>query len=162
MCPEPSLRLLMPAWRILARPEDFDRYRGDEAFAEVLTLGRVTNLLRAVLSLSLDAGDRDGSAAYRARTSTTLLLTGLLVEAIMVVKRSGRHFRHLPAHLTHIQPLFRDPEIDRLEREWLRPMRHQAAFHNDEHVSLEGFRAMHPAVPQPIAQGDSEDAFATH
>jgi hypothetical protein len=145
----------MSSWQVQASPADFERLRDDERFAALLALCRIANLLRSVLSLAMPHDTPSESAAQRSRMSATLLLTGLLAEALPGLERYGRHFRHLPAYSEQVVPLTTDPARKPLTDGWIRPVRNQAVFHHDPVVSTEGLKLMRPAVPQSLAEGST-------
>lgn len=152
----------MTAWKISASSADFDRLRESEAFAELLTLGRAANLLRDVLLSVTGRGKDRGSSAARSRMATTLLLTGLVAEAIPLLERSGKHFRHLPAFSRSIIPLLADAGLQSHRKTWFAPLRNQAVFHNDAVVSVKGLELLKPAVPQALAEGGSASFLGTY
>lgn len=152
----------MTRWRIVISEAELERCRRDAAFAHILTLGRIANMLRTALSLAADVNDRDGALASRARYSTSLLLAGLLAEALPVLKRSGKHFRHLEAHATRVRTLLQDPELESLHREWLGPMRNKAVFHNDDVVSSSGLALPQLVGPRTLVWGDTEHFMDAH
>jgi len=92
----------------------------------------------------------------------TLLLSGLVAEALPVIERSGKYFRHLPAFTASILPILKDPNIASLRERWFAPLRNQAVFHNDAAVSESGLGLMKPAVPQDLARGSSESFLDTY
>lgn len=145
----------MQPWKIAASPEQIDKFRGDPAFAEILTLGRIANLLRAALHTAAEQGGKVGTVAERARIAMTLLLTGLVAEAIPVLERSGEHFRHLPGFKGTVKPVLDDPTIRDLRDRWFAPMRNQAVFHNDKVVSKDGLSLLKPSVRQDLARGST-------
>ena len=152
----------MPQWRIVASPADLDRLRYSEAFAELLTLGRVANLLRASLLAAVHHGSQGGTSADRDRMAMTLLLTGLITEALPVLERSGKHFRHLPAFTNDVQQILSDDKLPDFRQKWCAPLRNQAVFHNDAEVSREGLVLLAPGVPQELAHGSSLSFVDTH
>ena len=101
------------------------------------------------------------TVAARHRTSSILLLTGLLAEALPVLQRSGKHFRDLPEFQQEILPILRDPEVAILRARYLTPLRNQAVFHNDAEVS-KVLSTLAPSVPQIFAEGDSAAFFGAH
>jgi hypothetical protein len=152
----------MASWRISARAADFERLRDDEAFAEILTLGRVSNFLHAALTPIVQASSliRD---AHATQFAGILFLSRLLSEALQVLERSGKHFRELAAFKELVQPILRDADVTKLRKEWLSPIRNRSVFHNDPEVSKTGLVALKkPTVPQDIVVGDDGTTSTQH
>ncbi len=152
----------MATWFIGASPSDIDRLRDDPAFAEVLTLGRVANLLRATMAGGIESGPRAGTAAERQRTAMFLLLTGLLSEALPLLERTGQYFRGLHAHQEHVRPILSDPTIIALRKSFLTPLRNQAVFHNDAEVSRRGLSLIYSPIAQDLARGTTTALMDTY
>jgi len=133
-----------------------DEFRDNPSFAEALTLGRASNLIRAVMAAGLADATGETPAASRQRTSMFFLLAGLVSEALGALERCGQHLRHLPAHESHVRPILRDPKVAELRLEFLSPLRNQAVFHNDQVVSREGLLDFQPEATQPLVAGESD------
>lgn len=146
----------MTSWRVSLQPDDLERFKGSQAFAEILTLGRIANLLRTTIALGLTHGPGDDSASDRARASATFLLSGLVAEALPVLERSGQHFRHLPSFKESVTPILKDPQVSEVRSQWLSPLRNQAVFHNDREVSETGLSLMRPDVSHDIVRGSTQ------
>src|SRR5687767_9722416 len=121
----------MPAWKVEATAQDFDRVRTDERFAALLSLGRTANLLRSTLSLARPDHEPGGIAGSRSMMSATLLLAGLIAEGLRTLEHYARYWKALPAYTEFVVPLITDPARKSLTDQWLRPIRNQAVFHND-------------------------------
>lgn len=143
------------AWRISLTPPDLRRLRDDPALPELLTLGRVANILRSALAAGRVQERRDDSASERARVAMTLLLTGIVAEALPLLERSGKYFRDLPAFSSHVRPILGDDGLRDLKAKWLAPVRNQAVFHNDAVVSERGLSALDEHVEFDIARGST-------
>ena len=146
----------MTPWKVEASAEDFERLRTDERFAALLSLGRTANLLRSTLNLAMPHDEAAETVANRSRMSATLLLAGLIAEALPSLERYARHWKSLPAYTEFVVPLTTDPARTSLTGQWIRPLRNQAVFHNDPVVSIEGLKLMTPKVPQALAQGTTD------
>ena len=146
----------MSPWKVEATAEDFERVRADERFAALLSLGRTANLLRSALSLAMPHDETTETVTTRSMMSATLLLAGLVAEALVSLERYGRHWKALPAYSVFVIPLTTDPARKSLTNQWLRPLRNQAVFHNDPVVTIEGLKLMTPRVPQALAEGTAE------
>lgn len=143
-------------WRIRLEQADLDRLRTDAAFAELLTLGRISNLIRAASAAGDASATGDDVVSHRQRISMLLLVGGLVAEALVTFERLGKHFRAYKAYGTHIKPILADGEVHALRGELLSDLRNQAVFHNDVEVSPIGLQ--HLAVPEGanLAEGPSE------
>jgi hypothetical protein len=146
----------VPGWVSELSEAKLEELRHNPSFAEVLTLGRASNLIRAVMAAGLAEAKGDTPAASRQRTSMIFLQAGLVSEALLALERCGEHLRHLPAHESEVRPILRDPVVASLRREFLSPLRNQAVFHNDQVVSREGLLDFRPGGVQPLVAGDSD------
>lgn len=146
----------MPSWRVRIDQSELDRLRGDASFAELLTLGRIGNLLRATWTSGNQFATGDDVVSHRQRIAMLLILGALVAEAFRTLERLGKHFRHLKAYAERIQPILRDPSVEALRKDLLSDLRNQAVFHNDPAVSLDGLA--HLAIPEGanVAEGESK------
>lgn len=135
----------MTSWQVRIDQETLDRLKSDPAFAELLTLGRISNLIRAASAAGDASATGDDIVSHRQRLSMLLIVGGLVAEAFRTLERLGKHFRGLDAYDTHIKPILSDAEVQSLRGELLSDLRNQAVFHNDEVVSVEGLK--HLAIP---------------
>lgn len=147
----------MKAWSVVATPEEIAQARSDAAFAELLTLGRVANQIRAVLAGGFALKEQDGTAAARDRNAFFLLLTGMLAEAIPALERSGKHFRDLAQWQGTVLPILQSPSVQRFRNDFLLPLRNQAVFHNDANVSQLGLSSFHPPEDQALVRGSTDE-----
>src|SRR5690242_12867463 len=146
----------MTPWKVEATAEDFERLKTSERFAALLSLGRIANLLRSTLSLAMPNDAAVETVANRSAMSATLLLAGLIAEALPSLEEYARHWKSLRAYRELVVPLTTDPVRKSLMDQWLRPLRNQAVFHNDPVVSIEGLKLLTPKVPQVLAEGTTD------
>lgn len=143
----------MSSWRVRIDQVQLESLRGDAAFAEVLTLGRISNLLRGTWTSGQQFATGDDIVSHRQRMAMLFILGALVAEAFLTLERLGMQFRHLAAYSDHIQPLLRDPKISQLRKDLLSELRNRSVFHNDQEVSQLGLQ--HLALPEGanIAEG---------
>jgi hypothetical protein len=96
------------------------------------------------------------TVANRSMMSATLLLAGLIAEALLSLEQYARHWKSLPAYKQFVVPLTTDPVRKSLTDQWLRPLRNKAVFHNDAIVTIEGLKLFTPKVPHVLAQGTTD------
>ena len=88
----------MTPWKVEATAEDFERLRTDERFAALLSLGRTANLQRSALGLGMPDDKATVTVVNRSMMSATLLMSGLIAEALGSLEQYARHWRSLPAY----------------------------------------------------------------
>ena len=142
-------------FRILLKPARLAALRHDVGFAEAMTLGRIANLLRSVLTGSAFVPDGAQSAKRRGAVSAYFLLSALLAEAFPVLERSARHFRHLPSYDPRVRALLQNAEVQELRKKLLSPMRNEAVFHHDPDVSTTGMSLLQLNTPEVVLESDA-------
>ena len=124
-------------WRIRVPPEQLPALRDDEAFRQLLALGRFLNSIRFCQFAMIQWTDLDSPAGQRQRSAVLLIAAGLLHEGLQLLQRMAKHFRHLPAWKEHLQPLLADRAIEQLLSKSLIPVRNQTVFHFGEDAFVE-------------------------
>jgi len=93
-------------WRIRVPPNRLRALREDEGFHQLLALGRFLNSLRFCQMAWVTWAQEDTPSAQRQRSAVFLVLAGVLYEGLELIRRMGKHFRHLPAWQGAFNPYF--------------------------------------------------------
>jgi len=133
-------------WCIKVPSGKFDALRGDERFRQVLALGRMLNSLRFLQFTFLGAADLRPPGDFRQRLNAFFFIVAVMYEGLLLLQRTGKHFRDKNSWQHKIMPILRDGTFDRLFTASMNPLRNQAVFHFSE-----------DALKEPLAACDAKD-----
>lgn len=129
-------------WQVVCTPADFVRWRNNESFHSLVALARVVNSIRFMHYSLLDSRYGDTPADMRQRLNSFMYTGALLFEGVQLSKKLGKHYRHLAAYQEGFQLLHRDPAVERLMANYLKPLRNEAVFHFDVSTVAENLKQM--------------------
>ena len=138
--------MALGTWRLRIPAERLAVLRADEAFQQVLALGRFLNSLRFCHFAMHQWKDLDSPAGKRQRNAVFFIAAGLLHEGLQLLQRMGKHFRGYASWTRDIQPILADKLVEQLLSTSIIPTRNLTIFHFGE-----------SAFKEPLATLDQDD-----
>lgn len=117
-------------WEFFCSAEEFDAFRNDPAFAQLLALARLLNVLRYVQSGWARMPEAEPDAT-RQRFNAFLIMGALLFEGRLLVNRMGRNYQDLPSWRETFPIVLRNTKFRSLLDDF-ETARNRAIFHFDE------------------------------
>lgn len=127
-----------PLGRINLSAEDLKRLESEPLFVDLLLLARMANSLRFAHTASLEVYDEGTPRAARQINGAFFVQVAFAVEALDTLKKLNAHLNSHAVWQREIVPLFKDPEIQKLDRESVRDLRRKIVFHFDREAIEKG------------------------
>jgi hypothetical protein len=121
-------------WKITCSEDTFNRLKSDERFLGLLTLARFVNALRFCEVTFLKAKGAKTPSARRQSINGFLFASSVLYEGFLLVGQLGKRLRNFESYKSGFGPLFRDPAVKSLRKNYLKRLRNKFVFHFDQAV----------------------------
>ena len=129
--------------------EDFIRLSEEPLFVDLLLLGRISNQLRFAHTAPMEVHNEGTPRAGRQLNNAFFTQVAFAIEALDTLKKLGPQLKGFPAWESHVVPIFRSPEIRRLESETVRDLRRKIVCHFERTAIEEGL-ARHRHGPATV------------
>ena len=127
-----------PLGRLELSKEDLERLEQESLFVDLLLLGRISNSLRFAHTAPLEVYDEGTPRAARQLNGAFFVQVAFAVEALDTLKKLTAHLKDYDVWRREIVPLFRDPEVQELEKDSVRDLRRKLVFHFEREAIEEG------------------------
>lgn len=118
-------------WEIACEGDKLKKARDDPRFAHLVTLARATNAL-SLATTALEHIENPSSPVGARDTWNSFFFTcGILYEALQLVKKMNKNFKHDDRFQKGLRTLLKDPRAKRVENPHWAPVRNRALFHFD-------------------------------
>jgi hypothetical protein len=132
-------------WHIVCDVEVAERCRNDEKFPYIVALARSVNALLYALSIMEYVGKRNDPSAMRDRFNSYLFGTGIMYEALNLIRAMGKTFQDDDLYQNGLQLILTDKRAQQIEQEHMNPARNAAIFHFDHERFAEVIGKSRPA-----------------
>lgn len=118
--------------------EDIQRLEGEPLFVDLLLLARMANSLRFAHTAPLEVYDEGTPRASRQLNGAFFVQVAFAIEALDTLKKLNPHLHDQSVWQSEIVPLFRDREIQELDRDSVRDLRRKIVFHFEREAIEKG------------------------
>jgi hypothetical protein len=118
-------------WEIACEGDKLKKAREDPRFAGIVTLARATNALSLATAILPHIEEPGSPAGARDTWNSFFFTCGILYEALQLVKKMNKEFKHDDRFQKGLRTLLKDPRAKRVENPHWAPVRNRAAFHFD-------------------------------
>jgi len=144
----------LPLWHIETDKAHFNELKTQERFWQLVALARAVNALRFVhVALLGHESEAETLKANRTRFNSFFFNCALLYEALLLVQRMSKHYRHYSG-FENLRGILRDPIATELRESSLASLRNRLAFHFDE--SEIGAQMAKTDMPPRFVSGEGE------
>jgi hypothetical protein len=125
------------AWRIRVPTDRLSELRDDEAFRQLLALGRFLNSVRFCQYAMIHWATEDSVVSQRQRSAVFFIAAGLLHEGLQLLQRMAKHFRGFGAWADKVHPILSDRAVEQLLSASIILVRNQTVFHFGEDAYID-------------------------